>query len=395
MLLSFEIQNFRSILKTTINFESNEKRHPAGYQLSEYIDFLDSKLKEPKYIVPMMAIFGGNASGKTNLLRAFFVFKECCLKGIKNLYDPNLLNPIYNSTAFKIRIVDNKNIYTYLLEYNQSQILKEILIKNEETLFSITNEKFTEGTLKSENVQLNDLFLQSLRDNQLVFPFAFKLRELLPNLNNDLNLFCDNVMKLNVFPTNKFPYSMGIDLLDKIAKSPNGFEEIVEQLQKIDIDIKKMQFNPVRVLINPNNELVFDSIDTYHQDVRGDLVQFEIKEESYGTQTLFGLIGIILYTLKQGGILMIDELDRSLHFISVNKIINLFKDKSLNQNNAQLIFTAHSTDILEDTLIRASEISTIEKHLSTGSVVNRNNLRNVINFRLKYISGALGGLPNA
>lgn len=402
MILSFEVRNFRSILDTVLDFKSTEKKHPNGYKEVKYIDFFDTKIDAYRRVIPINAIFGSNASGKTNLLKAFQAFKSCFFDGIKGKYNPNMVNRKFQATKFTIKFANRNDLYSYTLEYNGEEILEEAFCKNGSILLKVLKGELKDIKLKSDNVDLKDLLIQScfdgkvgITDKKFISPFSAKLRTLLPNLDEDLNILYLNMSKLNIFSTNDFPYSFGIDLLNKFTDSDDGFREIVEQLQKFDIDIEKMQFKPDRLPLNDHSELVLDDIETYHKDIGGNLVRFKIKDESYGTQILFGLIGIILYVLKQGGALIIDELDKSLHFIIINRVIHLFKNKDLNKRNAQLIFTAHSTDIMEDSLMRASEISVVEKHLSTGSIVTKNEMRNIINFRLQYINGNIGGLPNA
>lgn len=95
--------------------------------------------------------------------------------------------------------------------------------------------------------------------------------------------------------------------------------------------------------------------------------------------------------LNKGGLLVIDELERSLHPLLLVEIIRLFKDKQYNMHNAQLIFTAHNTDILDNDLLRVSEIDIVRKTLKDGTklrnIAEFQSIRNVSNFRKQYLQG--------
>jgi AAA15 family ATPase/GTPase len=133
------------------------------------------------------------------------------------------------------------------------------------------------------------------------------------------------------------------------------------------------------------------------------LVQFRLRDESAGTKILVGLIGVCLKALENGAVLAIDELEKSLHPKLLKEIIGMFKSKYYNKNNAQLIFTTHNTDILDDDTLRVEEINIVDKTLKSGTKIRRlsdeikgnKKIRNVINFRKLYLSGAVGGNPHA
>ena len=149
--------------------------------------------------------------------------------------------------------------------------------------------------------------------------------------------------------------------------------------------------------------LELDTITTYHKNINNKDIAFKFREdESEGTKILFGLIGIILKTLDDGAVLVIDELERSLHPLILIAIIKMFKSKYWNKNNAQLIFTTHNTDILDDNILKITEINIVKKTLKYGTKVARLNeyknengekIRNVINFRKQYLAGLYSGIP--
>ena len=140
-----------------------------------------------------------------------------------------------------------------------------------------------------------------------------------------------------------------------------------------------------------------DEITFYHPSATGDFNDLKLSEESLGTQLLFGILGVVLFALKNGSVLIVDELDSSLHPLIVKELVRLFKDKSINTKRAQLIFSLHDTSILEDELMRISEAVFVSNSLEEGTKLARlsefEGVTNADNFRKLYTEGRLGAVP--
>ena len=182
-------------------------------------------------------------------------------------------------------------------------------------------------------------------------------------------------------------------------------------LKKFDIEIERMEhkqeirewpFLPESQSDHYENRrtpngIVSTEIYSYHKSIEGSEVRFNFKEESEGTQRVACLLGYILYVLETGGVLIVDELEASLHPLMLREIVKMFKDKRYNISNAQLIFTTHNTDIMEDELMRVSEVGFVHKTLKEGTTLTRlsdfEGVRNVTNFRKQYLAGTYSGIP--
>jgi hypothetical protein len=138
MITSFHIQNFRSILDLTLDFTYAEGKAPNGYKEAEVMPFFE---KGGKRVVPCMAFFGANASGKTNILKALRALDQMVLKGKKpkEFFDPNLLNPKYTETQFRLEFVQDDALFEYQVCYNAKEITYESLKKNDTPLFFVAN----------------------------------------------------------------------------------------------------------------------------------------------------------------------------------------------------------------------------------------------------------------
>ncbi|HET6382531.1 MAG TPA: ATP-binding protein, partial [Armatimonadota bacterium] len=100
---------------------------------------------------------------------------------------------------------------------------------------------------------------------------------------------------------------------------------------------------------------------------RGYEVALPLQEESSGTRAWFALLGPLLKTLESGGLLLVDELDTSLHTTLALEVIRLFNDGARNPRNAQLVFNAHDTNLLSDGVLRRDQIWFTEKDEEGGT----------------------------
>lgn len=424
MIKTFTIQNFMSILDLTLDFTYDEGKAPNGYEEMETLPFLEINRikKKPIRVVPCMAIYGANAAGKSNIIYGLYALKKIIYNGITGLYKPNKLNKKYNSTTFKIEIFIENEQYTYEIEYNEKEILKEILIINKKELFKIENNE-----LKANNIYTKVYNKAKLQEIYEVECFnAEKMQH-----KTFLNVIANNYTGLNIYVSifalymnlkmqamghTDYPINAGLNILEVYCgkEKQQSFNEIVDILKKFDFDIINMKYeeeyitdnvkegiskeNTVDDLYVFDNKLYKQKIFSYHKDINNNEVEFDFrKEESLGTKVLAGLLGPILATLHLGSILCIDELERSIHPLVLREIIKMFKSKRYNKNNAQLIFTAHNTDILDDEILRVSEIAFASKNISSGTVIRRassfKGLRNVNNFRKKYLNGEFSAIP--
>jgi len=120
-------------------------------------------------------------------------------------------------------------------------------------------------------------------------------------------------------------------------------------------------------------------------------------QESEGTKTLFSLAGPILVALHGGGVLVVDELDRSLHTQLAKRIVTMFNDPATNPNNAQLVFNTHDTNLLDTDVLRRDQIWFTEKG-SDGATrlfpLTDFRARKYENLERGYLQGRYGAVPS-
>jgi hypothetical protein len=371
MLSSFHIQNFRSILDLKLDFSYGEGKAPNGYQEQEIMPFIEAG--DNQRLVPCMAFFGANASGKTNILKAFGALKQLLRNGesLSDLYEPNLLNPKFSETTFTAGFFIEGERFDYQITHNALEIRKESLLKNGEPIFGIESlkAKFSPQILSASYSEdkLSDILRVECSDGEgrQTKPFLHRIGLAYPGLHTDLrNAFVYFSGRLIFIKNDQqilLPVSVEILASTLQGNEKSALAEITDVVRRLDIDISAIDIIHRKLTSEEDSPSGITKTDhqtgakhavhitSTHEDVSGNpaLLDF-IKHESDGTQRLAGLVGLILYTLKTGGVLLVDELERSLHPLLMREIVMLFKKRRHNPKGAQLIVTTHNTDILDD-----------------------------------------------
>lgn len=135
-----------------------------------------------------------------------------------------------------------------------------------------------------------------------------------------------------------------------------------------------------------------------HVNDTGDNVFFEEKEESEGTRKLFNLAPVLIEALLKGDVLIMDELDNSMHPFMAELIIKLFNDPRINKNNAQLIFSTHNINLMSSDLLRRDQIWFTEKQKGATKFYSlddfdKKKVKPQSPFNQWYAEGRFGGIP--
>lgn len=426
MLTSLFVRNFRSLLELRLDFSYGEGKAPNRHQTNDILPFIEAPNKQRA--VPCMAFFGANASGKTNLLKAFETLKRLVLEGGKlaDLFEPNLLNPKFSDTTFELAFILGEEHFTYRMTYSATAISEESLLKNSKPVFTIHQFQaaYAPQILSAAYSQekLSDILRVECSDGEgrQTKPFLHRIGLAYPGLHADLkSAFAYFQFGLIYIPNERallLPVSVEILARSLGGDEPAALRKITDVVRRFDIDITAIdivQREVTRDEAPRSGEVIrfntkTDSIHSLqitatHTDVAGNptLLNF-LKHESDGTRRLAGLVGLVLHALETGGVFLVDELERSLHPLLMREIVLLFKKRRHNPKGAQLIFTTHNTDILDDSILRISEIALVRKTVANGTLVRRlvdakrdgEDIRNVTNFRKQYLAGFYSGVPH-
>jgi len=423
MLISFSVTNYRSIKDTaTLSFLPVKafKELPGNvFKATDKINLLRSAV-----------IYGANASGKSNVLKAlegfvrFLLYPDSFFFEKIELYDPFLLNKetFENPSKFSIEFIDNEKVhFKYSIEFSRKEVISEELLcfpkgqktriytrninnpieygtiikgekKSVETRLSKSQLFFSKAA--SENIYpLQDLFLH-LRSlfKSISFEVTFlSLKEvLIIKLANEDQIFLNKYTQLiSALDTGIETFDFSIDHSTKFRP---GIKETLGELFLKYFTLSEP------ISHNTNNS----DINTFHNfyNEKGEVVKqisFSIENESSGTKSLFSFAYILLKSLENGNLLFIDEIEQNLHPHLVNALVGLFNNPEINTKNAQLICTTHNTNLLAEDIFRRDQIWFTEKNergeTILYSMADIEGVRNNIPYDKWYLSGRFGATP--
>lgn len=410
MLVEFNTTNFRSF-RSTQNL-SLAKGKGSELQNNSFevegIKGLD--------LLRSVAIYGANASGKSNLLKSIRTMKQVVTatsqRGSKLPLVPFKLDSDSTNqpTEFEIVFVVDGVRYQYGFSATEDKIF-------EEWLFAYPKgraQKWFERHWDSETNQYQWQFSSSFTGTKQVWQ----------NATRDNSLFLSTAVQLNshqlkpVFDwfknTLRFSSIGGFDP-DYSASLclQNKKEDILKFLHAADLNINDIRvetedFTPAalptdmpellrEIIINNMKNKKMLNIQTVHMDNQGNHIEFDLEEESDGTQKFFAFAGPWIDVLTNGYILFVDELHDNLHPKLVQFLVELFHNKETNPKNAQLIFTTHETSILNQDVFRRDQIWFCERNKEQESVVyplsDFSPKKGKENLEVAYLSGRYGALP--
>lgn len=414
MFIEFSVSNFRSIKEKQVLSLSAAK----GGELAESNTFGTDIGKLPM-LLRSAVMYGANASGKSNTIRALGIMQFLVLNSFSALKEgqpipvtPFLFDGVsaQGPSEFEIIFLSEGTRYQYGFSATQQRITEEWLIAYPEG----KPQKWFERALNKETTaydwqfsrnftgqkeiiktatRSNALFLSTaiqLNNEQLkpVFSwFASRLVVILPGINIDLQFTIDRCAS----ESEKL----------RIMSFMNAAD-----ISIVNINLEKRLFNPTMVppviipelrekMINELRDKELTAVKFVHNTDKG-TVTLDLNDESQGTQKLFAFAGPWLDVLAQGKVLIIDELDTSLHPLLVRHLVALFHNAKTNSKNAQLIITTHDTTLLDPDIYRRDQIWFAEKDARGAtrlySLLEFSPRKNEA-FERGYLKGRYGALP--
>ncbi len=409
MLIDFRVKNYRSIRdEQLISFVAAKDDTHAKTHLIETGD------KATPHILKTAVIYGANASGKTNLIRAFEFLRAVVIEsaglqlGQKFNLQPFKLDSskIDEPSEFEITFLSEGIRYQYGFALTAERITGEWLLvynkpKPQEWFTREYDPKTNQDNYKfgSHLKGQRKIWQEATRQNALFLSTAVQL-----NSEQLRSVFLWIKENVNVFGAGVTPlpdYSMS--MLQKEAEKGS----IISFLSSADISIKDIDvvsrkgiLNQVKVGADGKAEFRAEQKDilspVFKHETGNGSASFEIEDESQGTQRLFHLAAPILEILRDGKILIVDELDSSLHTILVRKLISLFHCAEKNKKGAQLIFTTHDTTLLDTDLFRRDQVWFVEKDSSQATTIyplTDFSPRKKESLEKGYLMGRYGALP--
>jgi len=370
-------------------------------------------------------VYGANASGKSSLLDALSKMRNLIEHSLdigttkKYIPQPFLLNSETETkeTFFECEFIINKILYRYGFNISINATItkewlyqKKLQVKARETrLFERELQKITLGVVFKEGKNLFD----KTKDNTL---FLTVVAQFNGQISQDVLAWFSYCNILSCINSNEFENFSFNQLKDKDFK-----EQMINFIKKTDVGIYGIESKHINldelkieddILNTIPNELVSKikeegilKIETQHMQYDKDnifkkLKSFDLEFESDGTQKLLALTAPVIATLSEGATLIIDELDNSLHTELVEAIIKLFNSKETNPNNAQLIFSTHDTNLLNQELFRRDQIWFTQKDIYGVSELyslveyGKGKTRDDLALEKNYLDGKFGAVPH-
>jgi AAA15 family ATPase/GTPase len=417
MLLSFTVGNFRS-------FKENKTFSLKAASIQEHKEFVreDNNFK----LLPSVAIYGANSSGKSNLISAIGMMKKVLLSSVKTnpteelKTNPFKLDELYlqKPTFFEVVFTSGNNTYKYGFEYSPKKINGEWLyiIKNdhEKILFIRNNEgigvtkDFPEGNGKEEATAANRLFLSLVaqlngKTSLSIMKWFEDLRVTSGVNDSSFKIFSCNYLFADDKTSNQAKaFVTNMDLgFSNIQKSEIGLKEYLLTEAHAESELRN-------ILPEDLNEAKTPTIKTGHMVHKLDgsikeMFFYNDEMESEGTKKIINMSGPIIDTLERGGLIVVDEFDAKLHPLLTKKIIETFNSPETNPNKAQLIFATHDTNLLSNKILRRDQIWFAEKDRNDESTdiyplsdireQNGDKIRNDRIYEKDYINGKYGAIP--
>ncbi len=442
MLIQLTIENFLSF-RDEVTFSmvgvSSDRQHADR--------LIEDAAGKGRQVLPIAAIYGANAAGKSNLIKALIFAKDLILEGTRS----NRSIPVstfklgdYSKKPSKFEFIFTHQDarYSYGFKLNREQILEEWLHaippgKKKEVMYF---ERITSSDKKTSvdyglpltgksqrRKQFLEFVAEGTRPNQLLLTEAIdhNVEALFPVANWFANVLTiisadSDVTKLEVAASRDKSFT---DFLCEIMRlSGTGIDGIEAKEVELDFDkhfpnmskLDKDEFleefsekdhnaalidgangNQYVVIKNEHEKLKLIQMITQHRHSNGSLVDFTMEEESEGSQRLINLIPVLfLLQYSDEEVIFIDEIDLRLHPL----LSYFFMKRTIESGNKgnQLILTTHDTNLLDLDLLRRDEIWFVEKDRQGSS-----NLYSLAEFKTRpdlkiekgYLNGRFGAIP--
>lgn len=443
MIIRLSIENFLSFGgRTTFSMIPGKARMHEDHKIS----FKDRKEID---LLKLSIIYGKNASGKSNLVKALSFLRDFVLNGVKPHQEINIKNYKLNKdfekapSRFEIEfrrlnknyafgfVADRKRIYEeWLYEINKTSeklIYERKMNQNGISEFSFSKIFFK---LKEEKAFLNFLG-KGTRDNQLFLTEGLQrnIKNNIENIDgilNTLDWFGENLIV--IFPESKFGGLLfeleknedfgksltdylkrfdtdidGVELIEfDIDKIPNLSKQFKEKVlnditTKSKLLLSDLDNNMFSISKDKNGNVLTNRVMTKHQVINSkSCAYFELGEESDGTLRLIDLIPSLMELTRYEKVFIIDEIDRSLHPNLSKKFLELFLEKSKNIQS-QLIVTTHEASFLNLKHFRKDEFWFVEKDKKNETKLfslDEFNIRFDKRIRTDYLLGRYGAVPS-
>jgi AAA15 family ATPase/GTPase len=411
MIVEFSVKNFRSISELqTISFVATNLKSSIE---NEHVDLSNIVSEHGMRLLKTIGIYGANASGKSNIIRAFEFFCEAIgdlpspQSRLSKLAQPFLFqnDSEHTESFFQIVLIIDGRKYRYGLTVkrnleagNSPNASREIITG--EWLFGPKNSNqgkyFTRKNL--------DINKSGLNNSENIAPLAYDHTLFLTHAASYNKDVCANVRDVirgyitTMFSTRADLYRFhainqiqNSDLKTRFLDFMRSFGlDYTDIFYKHDEESKHNNIYPL--------EKFFVTKQASHDKEKNITLNMQ-ENESDGTKKMFDIAGLLIHALsiETSGLIIMDEIDSNFHPSLLKRLIELFNDPSINKSNVQLLFTSHDTNLMSPSLMRRDQFYFAEKDENEAtklySLAELKGIRNDADFARQYLAGFYGGVP--
>lgn len=410
MLLMFKVKNYASFKNESIL----DMRATAYVQHPTHVIHVNDKLG----LLKTTALYGANASGKSNLISAMFFFEQyifsqfLCKKesgdfesgevGMKMKLEPFALsNDINKASEFDIIFLRGDKQIQYGFECTPKEVLNEWLFINDKKVFERTGLELSFGN-KYQRMLGAYKKLPAERLYIAVLEYFLDEEAKKAVLDDFISFFSReyNVFTEILFESTVKGLAGMVGLSKKLVSNKIYRKKVEHYLRLVDVGIKRLDVQ---------TEMIFDErtgkkkkekvIRTVHDiyDESGNAVGekfFDLSQESTGTLRFLAYIQNIIEMISNGGVFIVDEMSARLHPLLTKLIVDIFC--SSQNKKAQLIFTTHDISLLNNHQFRRDEVVFIDKNERGESslyALSDLKVREDATFHKDYLQGKYGAIP--
>jgi len=427
MIIEFTLENWMSF------------RHPVSFSMvasreRQHGRRVPRVAKYSTRVLPVAAIYGGNASGKTNFFKALSFVKNLVIKGTLPdsliAVEPFRLDVamVEQPTRFSFQLLIEETIYEFSFALTRKAVLEERLVRitsvSERVLYDRREGKSNFDASLRDDQALHYAF-KGTRDNQLF---------LTNTVSQQVNAFrpvydwFKNTLEL-VAPDSRFePFEQFFEeghplygtMSEALPQLDTGITHLGGEVVPFDsipmpdslranLQDELKEGMAVRLLTEPvtdryvvtrkNGELVAKKLVTYHPNTDGVEIKFDIRQESDGSQRVIDLLPAFLEisAARSKKVFVIDEVDRSLHTLLTRQLLESYLDCCSADSRSQLLFTTHDVLLMDQQLFRRDEMWVAERdNAGASSLISFAEYKDVRydkDIRKSYLQGRLGGIP--
>lgn len=424
MIVEFSVKNFRSIKDLqTISFVATGLKSSKKYS---NVDKNNIAVSGETNLFKTIGIYGANASGKSNIVKALDYFVKIITKEpssssiLDTLCEPFLFQNSCQEqeSHFQIVLIIENEKYRYGFTVKKNP--KQRPVEGDNSIYS--TEIITSEWLIGKKIT-NDgkLFIREKNEIKNYLP----KKEVIPPIPYDHSLLITHIAafdrtsiceKIRTYLRSytisnidnghdKFRW-LSIGFINNTIKEENK-EQLLNLLASFNLKYKdatlQKEADSEKVYstsgIIPQDKISFSK--EYKPDENQSInVKLNLfKNESAGTQKLFDLAGLLLraFRLNVPVFIILDEIDSNFHPSLLIKLIKLFNDPEINKSNSQLLFTSHDTNLMSPSIMRRDQFYFTEKNdeefTRLYSLADLKGIRNDADFAKQYLAGYYGALP--